>query len=46
VTAYHAKNKKKLNEMAERGFRVSGSYSWEKFSIKVENVFIKVVKAR
>jgi glycosyltransferase involved in cell wall biosynthesis len=37
------KNKRKRDKMTESGFKVSGGYSWEKFSTKVGNVFIKVV---
>jgi glycosyltransferase involved in cell wall biosynthesis len=36
-------NSRKLSKMAESGFSVSGKYSWEKFSIKIEKIFTQLV---
>lgn len=39
-------NRRRLKNMAERGFRVSKNYDWEKFSTKVERIFYSIIESK
>lgn len=40
------RNRKKLHEMAKRGFRISANYSWEKFAMRVEKVLLDCARVK
>lgn len=39
------RKRKKLSKIAKSGFRTSANYSWEKFAMRVEKVFLELQKA-